>query len=123
MLGAHEEKMTPRGGHLLFIMSKLDSYPPGFQNRALTSVYKRFVTGAHNASFTSRRTVWTLRESCTWAAGTTRSAGFVRDFISVVPFFACKAPACSHAGERNRHPQLISSTISGTSPGKAPDIH
>jgi hypothetical protein len=25
---------------------------------------------------------------CTWAAGTTRSAGFVRDFISVVPFFA-----------------------------------
>jgi hypothetical protein len=29
-------------------MSKLDSYPPGFQNRVLTSVYKRFVTGAHN---------------------------------------------------------------------------
>jgi hypothetical protein len=27
----------------------------------------------------------------------------VRDFISVVPFFACEAPACSHAGERNRH--------------------
>jgi hypothetical protein len=40
----------------------------------------------------------------------------MRDFISVVPFFACKAPACSHAGERNRHLQLTRSTESGTSP-------
>jgi hypothetical protein len=31
-------------------------------------------------------------------AGKARSAGFMRDFISVVPFFAGKAPAFSKAG-------------------------
>jgi hypothetical protein len=40
----------------------------------------------------------------------------MRDFISVVPFFACKAPGCSHPGERNRHLHLIRSTEFGTSP-------
>ena len=38
---------------------------------------------------------------CTCAAGTTRSAGFVRDFISVVPFFACRHP---HAHMRAKEP-------------------
>lgn len=37
----------------------------------------------------SLRTPWTFSENCTGAAGTTRSAGFVGDFILVVPFFAC----------------------------------
>lgn len=32
----------------------------------------------------------------TWASGTTRSAGFMRDFSSVVPSLACKARACLH---------------------------
>ena len=31
-------------------------------------------------------------------------------------FLCLPAPACSHAGERNRHLQLTSSTDSGTSP-------
>ena len=38
---------------------------------------------------TSRSTPCTGNEICTGAAGNSRSAGFVRDFISVVPFFAC----------------------------------
>jgi hypothetical protein len=38
---------------------------------------------------TSRSTPCTGNEICTWAVGNARSAGFVRDFISVVPFFAC----------------------------------
>ena len=38
---------------------------------------------------TSRSTPCTGNENLHLAAGTTRSAGFVRDFISVVPFFAC----------------------------------
>ena len=33
----------------------------------------------------SSRTPWIGNDSCTCAAGTTRSAGFVRDFISVAP--------------------------------------
>jgi hypothetical protein len=53
---------------------------------------------------------------CTVAVGAARSAGFVRDFISVVPFFACEAPACLLAGERNRHLQFTRSTETGTSP-------
>jgi hypothetical protein len=40
----------------------------------------------------------------------------VRDFILVAPFFACEAPACSHAGERSRHLHTIRSTDPGTSP-------
>jgi hypothetical protein len=46
----------------------------------------------------------------------------MRDFISVVPFFACKAPGCSHPGERNRHLHLIRSTEFGTSPVLTTDL-
>jgi phage/plasmid-associated DNA primase len=35
----------------------------------------------------------------------------------VVPFFTFASACIPHAGERNRHPQLIRSTISGTLPG------
>ena len=38
---------------------------------------------------TSPSTPCTGKEICTSAAGNARSAGFVRDFFSVVPFFAC----------------------------------
>jgi hypothetical protein len=44
---------------------------------------------------------------CTCAARATRGAGFMRDFSSVVPVIACRAPGCSHPAGSN--PTLNSS--------------
>ena len=84
--------------------------------RAASTFWPASMHRPRKAGRTSRKTPCTGNEICTWAVGNARSAGFMRDFISVVPFFACKAPGCSHPGERNRHLQLTCSTDCGTSP-------
>lgn len=88
--------------------------------RAASTFWPASMHRPRKAWRTSRNTPCTGNEICTWAVGNARSAGFMRDFISVVPFFACKAPGCSHPGERNRHLHLIRSTEFGTSPQGQP---
>jgi hypothetical protein len=84
--------------------------------RAASTFWPASMHRPRKAWRTSRKTPCTGNEICTWVVGNARSAGFMRDFISAVPFFACKAPGCSHPGERNRHLHLIRSTEFGISP-------
>ena len=63
-------------------------YDPG-SGRSPAHGLPAFTHRPKNACCTSRSTPCTFRDSCTWAAGIARSAGFVRDFISVLPFDAC----------------------------------
>jgi len=69
-------------------MSKLDSYPPGFQNRALTSVYKRFVTGAHKGK-TGQRTSPKAAQNALKTGGTKTMPNHTMKFVEPARRAAC----------------------------------